>query len=223
MVVLTSTSASARWWVGEPELGAVPRRPPGPTRRGGGQVQDPVRPQPTQQLHRKVGQQEPNRSLPVRRPRCRQRAPLGTVEAVALDHATKRVYRRADSATLLALLPELRRLSKRTQKEMEHVERSLRMEPSADIAELRDQTLTALDPDGESLGSTQQSHREFSGMLPLSRDGASENSTQETFAAQLFAYSTAVGERERWIRDELKRRGLIPLWPGEDDYLDQDA
>jgi hypothetical protein len=60
-------------------------------------------------------------------------------------------------------------------------------------------------------------------MLPLSRDGASENSTQETFAAQLFAYSTAVGERERWIRDELKRRGLIPLWPGEDDYLDEDA
>ena len=147
----------------------------------------------------------------------------GTVGAVALDHATKRAYRRADSATLLALLPELRRLSKRTQKEMEHVERSLRMEPSADIAELRDQTPTALDPDGESLGSTQQSHREFSGMLPLSRDGASENSTQETFAAQLFAYSTAVGERERWIRDELKRRGLIPLWPGEDDYLDQDA
>ncbi|HZM67573.1 MAG TPA: hypothetical protein VFC16_14870, partial [Nakamurella sp.] len=62
VVVLTSASASARWWVGEPELGAVPRRPPGPTRRGGGQVQDP-RPQPAQQLHRKVGQQEPNRSL----------------------------------------------------------------------------------------------------------------------------------------------------------------
>jgi len=26
-----------------------------------------------------------------------------------------------------------------------------------------------------------------------------------------------------WIRAELKRRGLLPLWPGEQEHLDDDA
>lgn len=101
---------------------------------------------------------------------------------MTLDDATRQVYRRTDSATLLALLPELRRLLKRTQKELDVVEQS-------------------------TTASTEQSG-----------DG-----DQEAFAAQLFAYSSAVEERERWIRDELKRRGLIPLWPGEQRYLADDS
>ena len=96
---------------------------------------------------------------------------------MALDEETKRIYRRTDSATLLALLPELRRLSKAAQKEQERVER-----------------------------------------------GQAEPSGHEgKFAADLAVYLTIAIERESWIRNELKRRGLLPLWPGEEAHLDEDS
>ena len=44
---------------------------------------------------------------------------------VPIDEAAKYAYRRADSATLLGLLPELRRLGKAAQKEHERIEREL--------------------------------------------------------------------------------------------------
>lgn len=96
---------------------------------------------------------------------------------VALDAATKKVYRRTDSATLTALLPELRRLAKAAQKERERIGRE---EP---------------DLGGE----------------------------DEKFAADLAAYEAVSTERELWIRNELKRRGLLPLWPGEEERLDDEA
>ena len=117
------------------------------------------------------------------------------VRAGTLDNATKQTYRRADSATLLALLPELRRLNKRTQKEIEHVELSLTVDG---------QPATA---DGGESGHPRDDDR--------SGDGE--------FVVHLFSYAKAVADRERWVRDELKRRGLIPLWPGEQAYLDEDA
>lgn len=101
---------------------------------------------------------------------------VGKFRLVTLDDSTRQIYRRTDSASLLALLPELRRLSKRTQKEM-----------------------------------------------GIGDDGSNGASLDEGFAEQLVAYSVALEERERWIRDELKRRGLIPLWPGERTYLIEDA
>lgn len=102
---------------------------------------------------------------------------IGIVLLVALDEATKRVYRRTDSATLLSLLPELRRLGKAVQKEHERV--------------LLDQP-----------------------------DNAGED---ERFAADLAAYATATMDRESWIRGELKRRNLLPLWPGEEEHLLDDS
>ncbi len=96
---------------------------------------------------------------------------------MALDGATRKVYRRTDSATLAALLPELRRLAKAAQKERERLGRE--------------------EPD-------------------LSGD-------DEKFAADLAAYEAGSTERELWIRNELKRRGLLPLWPGEEEGLDDDA
>jgi hypothetical protein len=114
------------------------------------------------------------------------------VRAGSLDESTKHTYRRADSATLLALLPELRRLGKRTQKEIEQVEVSRTVnEECADIG------------DGHAAE------------IGLPDDGE--------FVGHLFSYAKAVIDRERWVRDELKRRGLIPLWPGEQAYLDRDA
>lgn len=41
----------------------------------------------------------------------------------------------------------------------------------------------------------------------------------EKLAADLHVYIAAATERELWIRDELKRRGLLPLWPGEEEHL----
>jgi len=96
---------------------------------------------------------------------------------VAIDEAAKYAYRRADSATLLALLPELRRLGKAAQKEQERLER----DQSDDIGDI------------------------------------------EKFTADLAAYVVITTERDLWIRNELKRRGLLPLWPAGEDHLLDDA
>ena len=109
------------------------------------------------------------------------------LRVVALDEATKRIYRRTDSATLVALLPELRRLNKGAQKERERLDRAW---------------TTGGDSDPSVSPGT-----EF----------------DEKFSADLGAYVTAASEREMWIRNELKRRGLLPLWPGEQEHLDDDA
>jgi hypothetical protein len=97
--------------------------------------------------------------------------------AVALDLATKHLYRRTDSATLIGLLPELRRLGKAAQKERERVV----------------------------------------GEHPDDNDG------NEKFSADLAAYAAMTVDREVWIRNELKRRGLLPLWPGGEEHLQDDA
>lgn len=147
------------------------------------------------------------------------------VLVVTLDNATRQVYRRTDSATLLALLPELRRLSKRTQKEMTVVEQSLpdRADPDGQFILVRDEA-----PDDQSAGRPGSvgwlgGRDQGSVGPPAHADGVDTVGMRvdETFAAQLYSYSTAVGECERWVRDELKRRGLIPLWPGEEQYLDE--
>jgi len=44
----------------------------------------------------------------------------------------------------------------------------------------------------------------------------------EKLAADLQVYIAAATMRELWIRDELKRRGLLPLWPGEEEHLNGD-
>ena len=106
---------------------------------------------------------------------------------MALDEATKRIYRRTDSATLVGLLPELRRLTKGAQKERERLDR-------------------AQDGDGEGDDS-----------------GSPVNGFDEKFSADLGAYVTSANDRELWIRTELKRRGLLPLWPGEQEHLDDDG
>ena len=127
--------------------------------------------------------------------RMRPRAPAAVsasrcsvpLRVVALDEATKRIYRRTDSATLVGLLPELRRLNKGAQKEQERLDR-------ANVG----------NGDGEESGS------------PVT-------GFDEQFSADLGAYVTAANDREAWIRAELKRRGLLPLWPGEQEHLDDDA
>ena len=96
---------------------------------------------------------------------------------MALDDATKRVYRRTESATLISLLPELRRLSKAAQKEHERVQ--------------------AGQPD--------------------------DVGDDARFAADLASYAASTIDRETWIRNELKRRGLLPLWPGEEEHLLDDS
>jgi hypothetical protein len=96
---------------------------------------------------------------------------------VAIDEVTRHIYRRADSATLIGLLPELRRLGKAAQKE----------------------------------------HERISLEHPADSDDA------ERFAADLAAYVAMTADRDLWIRNELKRRGLLPLWPGGEEHLHDDA
>ena len=130
---------------------------------------------------------------PIQRTRPGWRASVFAVRrsvplrVVALDEATKRIYRRTDSATLVGLLPELRRLNKGAQKERERLDRT-----------------TAANGDGH------ESDSPVTGF-------------DEQFSADLGAYVTAANDREVWIRAELKRRGLLPLWPGEQEHLDDDA
>lgn len=96
---------------------------------------------------------------------------------VAIDETTKQIYRRADSASLIGLLPELRRLGKAAQKEHERI------------------TL----------------------------DHPADSDDDERFAADLAAYMAMTADRDLWIRNELKRRGLLPLWPGGEEHLHDDA
>lgn len=103
---------------------------------------------------------------------------VGILVDVGLDEPTKQIYRRTDSAALIGLLQELRRLNKGAQKERERIE-------------------------------DQSAH-----------DGSN---TDEKLLADLAVYVSAASERELWIRTELKRRGLLPLWPGEEQHLDDDA
>lgn len=95
------------------------------------------------------------------------------VRPVSLDPATRSIYRRTDSATLVSLLPEIRRLLKAAQKESER-------------------------------------------LVDAAQAGADGD---ERLAADLQVYIAAATDRESWIRDELKRRGLLPLWPGEVQHL----
>ena len=95
---------------------------------------------------------------------------------MTLDPDTRSAYRRADSATLLSLLPEIRRVLKAAQKEHDRVEHE--RQPDSDA------------------------------------DG--------TLIADLQVYIATAAERESWIRDELKRRHLLPLWPGEEQHLTAD-
>jgi hypothetical protein len=97
---------------------------------------------------------------------------------VGLDEPTKQIYRRTDSATLIGLLQELRRLNKGAQKERERLGEQL--------------------PHGET-------------------------EVHDKLLADFAVYVATTTEREIWIRTELKRRGLLPLWPGEEHHLDDDA
>lgn len=46
-----------------------------------------------------------------------------------------------------------------------------------------------------------------------------EDSVQRT--EKLLAYTSDLTQRERWITDEMKRRGYLPMLPGEEPYLDE--
>jgi hypothetical protein len=156
------------------------------------------------------------------------------VQAVALDEETKQIYRGTDSATLLALLPELRRLSVRTVRQLDHVEELLQRhgQSMAEIAELQGESLAGLDArvDPEDAADRESLRQLRDRMMGLREDAsdtgkedASDTGKEQDFSHHLFAYATTLMERERWIRNELKRRGLIPPWPGELEYLDEDA
>ncbi len=61
--------------------------------------------------------------------------------------------------------------------------------------------------------------------LPVDHgDGYSDGVTADCkYAADLAAYAAATLERDTWIRNELKRRDLLPLWPGEREHLLDDS
>ncbi len=137
---------------------------------------------------------------------------------MALDDETAARYRPEDSATLLALLPELRVQTARAKVHLEAVQRATEANGEFDVGlhEMQNEALAAfstrLDPDDE-VGRERLDvlRAEFA----KQRDQLPDGSNNENEYVRVFSYLVELAQRERWIGDELVRRGLIPEWPSE--------
>ncbi|MFI6637159.1 hypothetical protein ACIBI7_50460 [Nonomuraea fuscirosea] len=138
---------------------------------------------------------------------------------MALDETTEKLFRAADASTLLALLPLLRRQIEWTAAEMKRVQAAKEQDADADaqLAEASGEALTALhtrlgdDPDARD--AFQGIREKFNSVI-----GSLGKSDQHfaQYMDDLFRYVVDLTERERWIISEMKRRGYLPFFAGEE-------
>ena len=136
---------------------------------------------------------------------------------MTIDEPTKQLYRQTDSTTLLALLPELRHLVARVKQELQDREAGMKdtEEWNAEIAELHGEALAHLDARIEPADdAARESLRKLRDAMVEQRDSLHTSSKEHEFYDQTFAYLIQLMDRDRWIGEELRRRGLIPMWPG---------
>jgi len=131
-----------------------------------------------------------------------------------LSEDIKALYRVLDSATLLVLLPELREQIKRYKRELEMMSNSATSSQESDL-ELAEFT-------GEVLATIEarippEEFAQLRDYFNKSRAEVAFNSERHASAFEpRFRELVDLGDRERWIVDELKRRRLLPGEP----YLD---
>jgi hypothetical protein len=141
---------------------------------------------------------------------------------VALDQGTEKVYLAADTGTLLALLPLLRTQIERARAEMEHAARYEQASADADaeIAEGYGELLVTLDTqmgnDPRKRDFLQGIRDRISAMMASLHEN---DSADPEHVADLLRYAVDLTERERWIIDEMRRRGYLPPYPEEEHSL----
>lgn len=140
---------------------------------------------------------------------------LGTM---ALDETTKKLFRAADTNTLLALLPLLRSQIEWTSAEMKRVQAAQEQgaDVDAQIAETYGEALAKLhmrmgdDPNARDvLHDIRDKVNSMTGGVRKSDELAAQ------YVDDLFVYVIDLTDRERWIISEVKRRGYLPFLAGE--------
>lgn len=145
--------------------------------------------------------------------RGRAEASAAILDGMALDEITEKLYRAADTSTLLGLLPLLRSQMGHVSAEMKHVARSegQAAEANAQIAESYGELMTTLnvkvgdDPKGRELI---QDIRDKINSAVGSLNAGDERTTR--YLERLLGYSVDLVQRERWIIGEIGRRGYLP-------------
>jgi hypothetical protein len=134
--------------------------------------------------------------------RFRAGLPRRHSQGMSLDDRTVAVYGALDSVTLLALLPALRSEAERTREEAETFERVRQAIPV--------QT-AAVDLLAETTATKGRRATEPSGSEAPKRGG--DDGELARVLEQLDRYREDLLARERWIRTDLVRRGLLPEYP----------
>lgn len=128
-----------------------------------------------------------------------------------LNEDTKAIYRVLDSATLLVLLPELREQNQRYKRQLEMMGKNATYSQESDVelAESTGETLAALE--------ARVPPEKFAQLRDLFNESraavAFDAERHASYYEPLFRDLVDLGDRERWIVDELKRRGLLPGEP----------
>src|SRR5262245_6117234 len=122
---------------------------------------------------------------------------------MALDDRTVAVYSALDSVTLLALLPALRSEAERTKEEAETFERVRQAVPiqTSSVSDVLAET-HAVKSRRSSEPSPPETHKRTGDDVELAR-----------VLERLDRYREDLLARERWIRTDLVRRGLLPEYP----------
>jgi hypothetical protein len=122
---------------------------------------------------------------------------------MTLDDRTVAVYSALDSATLLALLPALRYEAERAKEESDTFERVRQAIPAqtAGVAEALADAVVTKDRRSGDAGASGQIRR------------AGDDGELGKVLERLDRYREDLLARERWIRIDLVRRGLLPEYP----------
>jgi hypothetical protein len=128
---------------------------------------------------------------------------------MSLDDRTVAVYSALDSVTLLALLPALQYEAERAKDEADMFERARLVVPEHAVAtRAPGEIVIPKDRRPEDIAPV-----EHSAPIRLARDRPGADSDLGRVLDRLDRYRTDLLERERWIRSDLVRRGLLPEYP----------
>lgn len=124
---------------------------------------------------------------------------------MTLDDRAVAVYSALDSATLLALLPALRYEAERAKEETDTFERVRHALPV--------QTAAAADGLGEAILTKDRRSGESNVPAHQQIRRAGDDGELGKVLERLDRYREDLAARERWIRADLVRRGLLPEYP----------
>jgi hypothetical protein len=130
-------------------------------------------------------------------------------QAMSLDERTVAVYSALDSVTLLGLLPALRSEAERAKDEADMFDRARLVIPEQTTAQrAQGDLVVARDRRPEEAGVP-----EHHAPTRAPRERATSDSELSRVLERLDSYRADLLERERWIRGDLVRRGLLPEYP----------